>query len=37
MVLLERIENPDAPPQRVVLNTELIVRGACGVEAPQAC
>ena len=35
-VLLERIENPDAPPQRIVLNTDLIVRGTCGVEATEA-
>ena len=34
--LLERIENPDAPPQRIVLKTELVVRGTCGVEAPVA-
>lgn len=26
-------ENPDAPPRRIVLKTELIVRGTCGVEA----
>ena len=31
--LIERIDNPDAPPQRVVLKTELIVRGTCGVSA----
>ena len=34
--LVERIENPDAPPQRIVLETELIVRGTCGVEAMPA-
>lgn len=28
--LVERIENPDAPRQRIVLETELIVRGTCG-------
>ena len=28
--LLERIENPDAPPRGVVLKTELIVRESCG-------
>ena len=28
--LLERIEHPDAPPQRIVLRTELIVRESCG-------
>ena len=28
--LIERIERPDAPPQRIVLNTELIVRESCG-------
>ena len=35
-VLLERIENPDSPPQQIVLETELIVRGTCGVEGPAA-
>ena len=29
-VLLDRIENPDAPPRRIVLKTELIVRESCG-------
>jgi LacI family transcriptional regulator len=29
-VLVERIENPDAPPQRIVLKTELIIRESCG-------
>ena len=29
-VLVERIENPNAPPQRIVLKTELIVRESCG-------
>lgn len=29
-VLVERIENPDAPPRRIVLKTELIVRESCG-------
>ena len=28
--LIERIERPDAPPQRIVLRTELIVRESCG-------
>jgi len=28
--LLNRIENPDAPPRRIVLKTELIVRESCG-------
>ena len=32
--LLERLDNPEAPPQRIVLKTELIVRGTCGVEPP---
>ena len=27
--LIERIERPDAPPQRIVLGTELIVRDSC--------
>ena len=31
--LVERIENPDAPAQRIVLETELVVRGTCAVEA----
>ena len=31
MALVERIENPDGSPQRIVLETELIVRGTCGV------
>ena len=31
--LVERIDNPDAPPQRIVLETELVVRGTCGVAA----
>ena len=31
--LVERIENPDAPPQRIVLETELVVRGTCGAGA----
>ena len=30
--LLERMGNPDAPPNRVVLEAELVVRGTCGVE-----
>ena len=30
-VLIERIENPDRPPQKIVLKTGLIVRGTCGV------
>ena len=29
-VLLERIENPDAPPRRIVLETDLIIRDSCG-------
>ena len=29
--LLERIDNPDVPPQRIVLKTELVVRETCGV------
>ncbi len=33
--LPERIDNPDAPPQRIVLKTELIVRETCGT-APLA-
>ena len=28
--LIERIEQPDAPPRRIVLETELIVRESCG-------
>ena len=28
--LLERIEHPDAPPQSIVLKTELVVRESCG-------
>ena len=28
--LLERIEQPDAPPRRIVLDTELIIRESCG-------
>ena len=28
--LIERIERPDTPPQRIVLGTELIVRESCG-------
>ena len=31
--LLERMSNPDAPPKRVVLEAELVVRGTCGVGA----
>jgi DNA-binding LacI/PurR family transcriptional regulator len=31
--LIERIDNPDAPAQRIVLKTELIVRETCGVAA----
>lgn len=31
--LVERIDNPDAPPQRIVLKTELVVRGTCDVAA----
>lgn len=35
--LVERIETPDAPPQRIVLGTELIVRGTCSVSVtPEA-
>ena len=34
--LVERIENPDAPPQRIVLETELVVRGTCGAGAMPA-
>ena len=34
--LIERIDNPDAPPQRIVLKTELIVRETCGVPASPA-
>ena len=29
-VLIDRIVNPDAPPQRIVLKTELVVRESCG-------
>lgn len=29
--LVERIENPDAPPRRIVLRTELVVRESCGI------
>ena len=28
--LLVRIEQPDAPPRRIVLDTELIIRESCG-------
>lgn len=28
--LEERIENPDAPPRRIVLKTELVIRESCG-------
>ena len=34
--LLERIERPDLPPQRIVLKTELVVRETCGVKANGA-
>ena len=34
--LIERIDNPNAPPQHIVLKTELIVRGTCGVPATPA-
>ena len=34
--LLERLDNPEAPPQRIVLETELVVRGTCGVKPPEA-
>lgn len=27
--LVRRIENPDAPPQRIVLKTELVIRDTC--------
>lgn len=33
MALVERIEKPDAPRQRIVLETELVVRGTCGAGA----
>lgn len=29
-LLLERIENPDAPPQRIIVPGELVRRGTCG-------
>ena len=29
-VLIDRIVDPDAPPRRIVLETELIVRESCG-------
>ena len=32
--LLERVDNPGAPPRRIVLKTELIVRETCGVRPP---
>ena len=32
--LLARIDNPDAPPQRIVLKSELIVRETCGTAPP---
>lgn len=35
-LLLERIENPERPPQRIVLETELVVRGTCGVRVEPA-
>lgn len=34
--LAERIDNPDAPPQPIVLKTELIVRETCGVPVSAA-
>ena len=34
--LAERIDNPDAPPQRIVLKTDLIVRETCGVPVSAA-
>ena len=33
-ILVERIENPDAPPKRIVLETRLVVRETCGVAPP---
>ena len=32
--LLARVDNPDAPPQRIVLKSELIVRETCGTAPP---
>ena len=29
--LIERIDDPHAPPLRTVLKTELVVKGTCGV------
>ena len=34
--LLERIDNPGAPPRRIVLKTELIVRETCGTVPPAS-
>ena len=34
--LLERIDNPSAPPRRIVLKTELIVRETCGAVPPAS-
>ena len=33
---LERIDNPSAPPRRIVLETELIVRETCGAVPPAS-
>ena len=32
--LVRRIENPDAPPQRIVLKTELVIRDTCCTYSP---
>lgn len=36
VALLDRIENPSAPPRHIVLKTRLIIRETCGVEVSPA-
>lgn len=33
--VVERIENPHAPPRRIVLEPELVIRGSCGAAMPS--